>query len=282
MTRRNSERLEQVEQTEVPETPKEKSFSPSSPAEQTFFVSLPSKGRFYPEGHPWKDRECVELKVMTIAQQDILNNPSYKVKGVVFEKLIASMLVDNVNVDSLLQGDKEALILAARVDGYGSDYRVEMLCFACGTKQEVVFDLEEQLKKENKLKNLAEYELTENGFSTTLPQSKAKVEVRFLTEKDEKSISRIKEKARKHSLPINETAERMKLAIISVNDEGGASVEKLVSSMRFRDGQHIEKLMKALKPQVSTKAIFKCKNPECGDEREITIPFSADLFWDNS
>ena len=87
----------------------------------TEMVELPSKGLLYPEGHPLSNGK-VEMKYMTAKEEDILTNQNYIKQGVVIDKLLQSLLVTKFNFDDLLTGDKNAIMIAARVLGYGKDY----------------------------------------------------------------------------------------------------------------------------------------------------------------
>jgi len=93
----------------------------------TEVVDLPSKGLVYPESHPLSSGQ-VEMKYMTAKEEDILTNQAYISKGVVFDKLLQSLIVDKtIKVDDLIVGDKNALLIAARILGYGSEYKFSYL-----------------------------------------------------------------------------------------------------------------------------------------------------------
>jgi hypothetical protein len=40
----------------------------------TTVLELPSKGLFYPEGHPLHGRDTIQIRQMTTAEEDILSN----------------------------------------------------------------------------------------------------------------------------------------------------------------------------------------------------------------
>jgi hypothetical protein len=87
----------------------------------TEMVELPSKGLAYPEGHPLREGK-VEVKYMTAKEEDILTNQSYIEKGTVLDKLLESVVVSKINIKDLIIGDKNALLIATRILGYGKDY----------------------------------------------------------------------------------------------------------------------------------------------------------------
>ena len=90
----------------------------------TEIVDLPSEGRFYPKDHPLRSGK-IEMRYMTAYDEDILTNASYIRNGVAIDKLLETLIVDDtINYDSILQCDKDALILAARMLSYGKMYDV--------------------------------------------------------------------------------------------------------------------------------------------------------------
>ena len=96
----------------------------------TEIIDLPSKGLVYPEGHPLRDGR-VEMKYMTAKEEDILSSQSLIKKGIVLDRLFQSLIIGNgegapFDYDDLVVGDKNAVMVAARVLGYGKDYDVEI------------------------------------------------------------------------------------------------------------------------------------------------------------
>jgi hypothetical protein len=90
----------------------------------TEIVDLPSEGRFYPKNHPLRSGK-IEMRYMTAYDEDILTNASYIRNGVAIDKLLETLIVnENIKYDSILQCDKDALILAARILSYGKTYNV--------------------------------------------------------------------------------------------------------------------------------------------------------------
>lgn len=111
-------------------------------------VSLPSKGFFYPEDNPLSSGE-LEMRYMTAKDEDILTSQNLIRRGVVIDKLLSSLVVDkSINLDSMLIGDKNALMVAARVLGYGKDYKFEIDCPACGEHNKDSVDLTKLVEKE--------------------------------------------------------------------------------------------------------------------------------------
>ena len=105
----------------------------------TEVISLPSKGLIYPKDNPLSSGK-IEMKYMTAKEEDILTNANYIQKGIVLDKLIESLIVSKVNYNDLIVGDKNALLVAARVLGYGKDY--EFRATNPTTKQQEDFSID--------------------------------------------------------------------------------------------------------------------------------------------
>tara|TARA_R110000868_G_scaffold228180_1_gene481169 strand:- start:1648 stop:2415 length:768 start_codon:yes stop_codon:yes gene_type:complete len=89
-------------------------------------VPLPSKGQVYPESSPLR-KGIVEMRYMTAYDEDILTNSTYIKQGIVLDKLVSALVLDAVNIDDLIVADKEAMIISARVHGYGAEYGVTVM-----------------------------------------------------------------------------------------------------------------------------------------------------------
>jgi hypothetical protein len=111
-------------------------------------VDLPSKGFFYEESNPLSSGQ-VEMRYMTARDEDILTSQNLIRRGVVIDKLLRSLIVDkSINLDSMLIGDKNALMVAARVLGYGKEYGFELDCPACSEHNKDTIDLTSLVEKE--------------------------------------------------------------------------------------------------------------------------------------
>ena len=144
----------------------------------TEVIELPSKGLLYPEGHPLAEGK-VEIKYMTAKEEDILTNQNYIKSGVVIDKLLKSLIITKFNYDDLLVGDKNAIMVAARVLAYGSKYNVTY----GGVDQEI-----ELASLENKEIDESLFKDRTNEFSFTLPHTKNEVTFKILTGHDESKI----------------------------------------------------------------------------------------------
>ena len=108
----------------------------------TEIVDLPSRGVLYTQGHPLHGKDSIEIKQMTAKEEDMLTSRSLLKKGVALDRVLSSIITDkSINADTLLVGDRNAIIIAARISAYGNDYTTKVTCPSCGTVQEYGFDL---------------------------------------------------------------------------------------------------------------------------------------------
>ena len=90
----------------------------------TEIVELPSRGRFYGPDHPLHGKTNIEIRYMTAKEEDIITSQALIREGVAVDRMIQSLVVDrSIDVNKLLLGDKNALIVASRITGYGAEYR---------------------------------------------------------------------------------------------------------------------------------------------------------------
>jgi hypothetical protein len=289
--RNNEDRLSAPPQAEAPPatspppvtTPKKENVTPPVDPLQfvtpTEFVELPSKGKFYPEGHALHNQEVVEIKYMTAKDEDILTSRALLKKGLAIDRFIQNIIVDkSIKVEDMLVGDKNAIIIASRINGYGREYKTRVTCPACGESGQNVFDLGESEMGSLDLEDCS-HEYAGNGlFIISLPKMKADVKVRLLTGADEKKLSQIQERARKQNLPERSLTTQFRMFIVAVNENDDPSlVNSLIENMPASDSRYLREEYKKLSPNVEMKQWYSCSI--CGNEAEMEVPFTTDFFW---
>ena len=234
----------------------------------TEMVDLPSKGLLYPEGHPLSSGK-IELKYMTAREEDILTNQNYLKQGIVIDKLLQSLIVTKFDFDDLLIGDKNAIMIAARVLGYGQDYTFTY------EGEEVTVDLS----------NLSSVELDEdkmekgiNSFEYTLPHSGTKITFKLLTGKDEKDIDAELKGLKKINKTISpDLSTRLKHQILSVEgNEDKKTIRDFVDNYFLaRDSSSFRTYLKSINPDI--KMVFNHLTDN--GEEEVSIPLQVQFFW---
>ena len=249
----------------------------------TEFVELPSRGQFYSSEHPLHNQETVELRFMTAKDEDILTSQALLKNGLAIDRLVSNLIVDkSINPDDLLIGDKNALLVAARVSGYGADYTVQVSCPSCGTAQAHTFDLTAFENKEgiqpdeNDATGVA---VTDNGtFTAVLPQSGFTAEFRLFTSQDEKSAVQNAAKRAKHKLADSASTDLLKILLVSVNGiEDKTEVNNFIDNMPTQDARHIRACLQVVTPNVDMSQPCECSS--CGSISNVEVPFTAEFFW---
>ena len=246
----------------------------------TEFVELPSKGRLYPAGHPLHNEEVVELRYMTAKDEDILTSPALLKNGLALERLLQNLIVDkNINPTNLLIGDRNALLIAARVSGYGEEYQVNVGCPSCGAQVDHTFDLSLLTHTAVLPEDNDEVQLTKNGtFTTTLPKTNFPVEFRLLTGDDESYLNKASEKLKKLNLPDATATNLLKKVILSVNGvETPAEISNFVDNMPALDARFLRACVQTVTPNIDMNQNFECSS--CGTATEMEVPFTVQFFW---
>ena len=150
----------------------------------TEIIELPSKGKLYPDGHPLKNG-TIEMKYMTAKEEDILTNQSFIRQGVVLDKLFRSLIVSKIEYNDLLLCDKNAIMIAARVLGYGKDYEINATNPETNEDQKVTVDLTQLKELEI---DWSVHESGKNEFPLELPASKRTVVLQLLTQRIQRKI----------------------------------------------------------------------------------------------
>tara|TARA_R110000851_G_scaffold254634_6_gene407187 strand:+ start:5580 stop:6416 length:837 start_codon:yes stop_codon:yes gene_type:complete len=248
-------------------------------ATPTEFVDLPTKGRYYPEGHPLQNAEHVEIRYMTAKDEDILTSKTLLQKGIAIERFLQSVIVDKrVKVGDLYIGDKNAILIAARITGYGEDYDINISCPSCGVSGKSTFDLQslQPYYGDNLDENM---QITDdNNFLVALPVSKANLEVRLMTSKDEDYLISLAETKRKKRLPETNLTDQLARMIVSVNgDSSPSTVSKFIGAMPARDSRYLRQNYFKIVPDINMTHEFTCKS--CYQTQELGVPLTAEFFW---
>jgi len=245
-------------------------------------VSLPSKGKQYPDENPLS-KGTIELKYMTAREEDILASQNLIKRGVVLDKLFEAVVVqDGVDVDHIFVGDKNAILLATRVLGYGPNYDVEVTDPFTGELQKVTIDLSKIQIKEADDSRLN----PENVYEFTLPNSKTPIKFKLLTHKDEvdingeiQALQRLQKDKNGSSYAISTRLRHMIIEVDGNTDR--AFINKWVTNQLISiDGRELRKYVRELSPDVDLK--FDFTSDITGETEALDIPFGAGFFYPSS
>lgn len=243
----------------------------------TEFVDLPTQGRFYPAGHPLHGKASVEIKMMTAKEEDILTNRSLIKKGVALNKMIQSLLVDkSINAKDLFIGDKNAIIINARISAYGPEYKTAVTCPSCNEKQAYHFDLEEFENDYEQGSALPEgvVQNERGNFVLQLPRTGLNVEVRLLNGHDEIAPT----KGKIENLTLLTSLKKFVVSVNNVTDKN--QVNRFLEVMPAKDSRFLRETYAELVPNVDMTQHFECNS--CGHTQDLEVPLSAEFFWPRS
>jgi len=242
-------------------------------------ISLPSQGWFYDPESPLASGQ-IELKYLTAKEEDILTSSNLIQKGLVIDRLLESLIVNKgISFTDLLIGDKNAIMIASRILGYGKDYDVRITCPACGVVSDTKVDLtslEDRKIDEPKVKGV-------NSFEYTLPMSKKCITFKLLTQGDEDKIDKEVASYRKVNAEIDRTlTTRLKHIITAVDgDDNSANIRNFVDNeFLARDSKAFRNHYQSITPDIDLLIRHHCKN--CDDERRVALPIGIDFFWPDS
>ena len=231
-------------------------------------IDLPSKGLLYPKDNPLSSGK-IEMKYMTAKEEDILTNPNYITKGTVIDKLLQSLIITKVDYNDLIVGDQNAIMVAARILGYGKDYEFQY----AGESQTVdLTTLEDKVFDESLITPHT------NEFSFTLPHSKVDITFKILTIRDSDKIKRELEGLKKINKDNNsERSTRLKYTITSVDaDREAKTIREFVdTALLARDARAFRNYVNEVQPNLDLKVTVETRN----GEEDVELPITATFFW---
>ena len=237
----------------------------------TEVIDLPSEGKLYPKEHPCSDGK-IELKYMTAKEEDILTSTNLIKKGLVIDKLLTNLIVTpGVKLQDLLLGDKNAVMVAARILAYGPEYECKIPNPEGGLDIEHTFNLADcPFKKLPK-------DVTENNFEVELPISKKKVTFKILNGAEEDQIMKDIQSTKKIGSNVSpELTTRLRYTITSVDGDSTQSViNDIAQNMLARDSMYLRREIRSVTPDIDLT-----QEVEIGGETvEVAIPMTVNFFW---
>ena len=240
-------------------------------------VPLPSKGLVYPESSNLYGRETVDIRVMTSREEDILTSRALIKKGTVITELLKSCIVDKtVDVQDMIAGDRNAIMVSLRITGYGRKYDAEVQCSSCDHTYSHAFDLAALPIKRLEIEPAR---AGDNAFEFLLPFSQKKVLFKFLTGRDEEDISVTQERMKKlGNFQDAYVTTRLKHSIIQVGDvTNRGDIARFVDRMRAADSRALRRYIDKNEPGMVMRQESTC--PACGNAEEVSMPLGAGFFW---
>ena len=240
-------------------------------------VPLPSRGVDYAEDHPLYGKETVEIKAMTAREEDILTNRVFIKKKTVISELLKSCFIDNrIDPDTLISGDRNAIMTALRVTGYGAEYKVEVDCPACDKRSKQEFNLASLPIRRLEQQPIAN---GSNLFEFKLPVSNKMIRFKYLTGNAEQEMAIAQERLKKRGFEAGNLITRrfanQVVAVDKIKDRN--KIQRFCQNMPARDSLTLRKYIDKNEPGIDMKSYMTC--PHCLEESEVRLPMGASFFW---
>lgn len=244
-------------------------------------VPLPSRGLIYPQTSGFSGKETVDVRAMTAREEDILMSRAYIKRGTVINELIRSCMIDkSADPADLIAGDRNAIMVALRITGYGSNYRVEATCPACSKSGPQTFDLGNLSIKRLEIEPCR---ARDNAFSFTLPVTKKTVIFKFLTGHDSADLAAQMERMRSITpdAPEPNITLFLEKSIISIGEvTDRVKISTFVRSMPAQDSRTLRKFIKDNEPNIDMTNEMTCTS--CGEASRVDMPIGGSFLWPDS
>tara|TARA_R110001592_G_scaffold180402_1_gene422718 strand:- start:134 stop:904 length:771 start_codon:yes stop_codon:yes gene_type:complete len=239
-------------------------------------VTLPSKGLLYPKESPL-NKGNIEMKYMTAKEEDILTNTNFIKNGTVLDKLLESLIITkNIKFNDLLVGDKNALLIAARILGYGPDYEIRKTHPETGVESIAKIDL---TKIKDKIIDSKLIKDNTNEFEFSLPTTKKLITFKFLTHGDEKKIDQELKGLEKLNKQSSEGTTKLKHLILSIDGNYETKVIRkfIDNELLARDARALRLYMKKIGPDINLKTDIEYNDGYI--EYDTSFPMNPNFFW---
>jgi hypothetical protein len=240
-------------------------------------VPLPSRGVIYSPDSLIYNTETLQIKAMTAREEDILSSQAYIKENSVVENLIVSCLMEkSIDVNDLIIGDRNALMVSIRITGYGTDYKIKHSCESCSHSNEVVVDLSKL-----GIKRLVEEPLApgKNIFQYQLPVTKKNIHYKFLNGHNQKEIALIQQRLKKSGIVYDNTVtnylENTIVSIDGITDKN--KIKHFIINMPALDSRKLRQHMREAEPGIDMKWKYDCNS--CNHNNNIQLPITSEFFW---
>ena len=238
-------------------------------------IELPSQGKLYAEGSELS-KGVVEMSYMTAKHEDILTNINLLRKGIAVETVLKSLIQSPINYDDLIIGDRNALIISARILAYGSEYSFQYTDPQTGEQETHVFDLSTLDHKKVDMSLLT----SKNEFEFELPHTKNVVTFKILTVADDIKIQEEFDGLKKAlGVEPGRITLRLKHQLTSINGEYSSKVVRDFIDGGYllsKDALELRRYISKVTPDVNTNTTFTAKS---GEEVTMELPMGAEFFF---
>lgn len=229
-------------------------------------VKLPSGGKFYKS-----KKSSIKVGYLTANDENILMSPNMiQSEGLIKTLLKQKIYEPNFNVEELLDGDVQAILLFLRNTAFGTGYKINTIDPI--TKKE--FETEVELDEINFMK--PEIEPNEKGlFQFTLPSSGKVVECKLLNIGEQEEIDKIQTSYPEGMVaPI--ATKKLEKQIVSLDgDENKQNISVFITQMPISDAKHIRQQLRLAEPRLDLRRQILAPS---GEKVNVNVTFGAEFF----
>lgn len=227
-------------------------------------VPLPSQGLFYTN-----KKKSLKVGYLTAQDENILLSSSNN-KNLVITLLKNKIYEPDFNINELLDGDAEAILIFLRNTAFGSDYNFKLKDPKTGKEFDSTVMLDEL--------NIIQPAIKPNNdglFEFNLPKSGVNVQCRLLTISDTNELTRLEEQY-PNGVTVPIITKRLEKHIVSI--DGNSDREKIasfVNTLPIMDSKFIRNTMIDCEPRLDLNRTVMAPS---GEKVNVRITFGAEFF----
>jgi hypothetical protein len=229
-------------------------------------IELPSKGIHYTN-----KKKSVRVAYLTASDENILSSPSFLNTNTVITELLKRKILDkDLNIEEIVEEDRQAILIFLRNTAFGSDYNLTITDDKTGNEFTVEVDLGSL-----KIKDFNLVEDTNGEYGHYLEKSKTEITFKFLTQKQEDEIEKIKESWNGNGVApvITKQLEMMIKSVGGVRD--ALKIRGFIETMPIKDSQDFRKFVKDNKPGLDLTQTVRTPS---GEDVQVRIGFGVEFF----
>jgi len=229
-------------------------------------VVLPSRGIHYPN-----NKKSVKVAYLTAADENILASPNIvQTNQIVSELLKRKVLDKDINIDDLVDEDRQSILIFLRNTAFGSEYSVTLTDPKTNKEFNTTIDISDL--------NFKEFNLNpdSNGeYKYFMEKSKIEITFKFLNQKQENDLKEIEKSWNGIGIaPI--ITKRLETMIKSVQgNREMMNIHNFVQNLPIIDSQNFRKYVNDNKPGLDLMRTVKAPS---GEDVQFYIGFGVEFF----
>ena len=229
-------------------------------------VELPSKGIHYQN-----KKKSLRVAYLTAADENILSSPNLVATNTVVDELLKRKILDkDINIDDIVDEDRQAILIFLRNTAFGSEYKITTSDPKTGEPFTFEIDLSTL-----KIKDFILPEDTNGEYSYFMEKSKIGVTFKFISQKQENDLEQIKVSWNGNGVaPV--VTKRLEMMIKSVQgNKDQMNIRNFIENLPIKDSQDFQKFVRDNKPGLD---LVQTTTTPSGDTIQVNIGFGVEFF----